>query len=175
MGSIWIEIRTYGDCCSRVNQLTTGCLGDAKVQGHTRQDRGDGWAVAKEVILMRLASLQMIDAERFEPQCQFKAADGVKLLRMHLDTKILFKSTREHRFSLSGAPRLLLNEDVHCLCKMAAGGFRNQFTPNLARGISPLASVAGWNVNQQRRDNPDRQTQMPGPGSPQASGVHPQR
>ena len=35
---------------------------------------------------MRLAGLQMIDAERFETQCQLKAAHRMKLLRMHLDT-----------------------------------------------------------------------------------------
>ena len=104
----------------------------------------------------------MIDAERFESQCQFEAANGVELLCMHLDTKIMFKSTREHRFSLSGGPRLLLNEDVHCLCKMAVGDFRNQLTPNLVEAYLPLVSVAGWYVDQQRRDNPDWQARCQG-------------
>ena len=77
-----IEVGAYRDGGSRVNQLAAGRFRDTKMQRYTRQDRSDGWAVAKERVLMRLAGLEMIDAESFELQAQFEAADRMKLLRM---------------------------------------------------------------------------------------------
>src|ERR1700748_3830131 len=87
-----IEVGTHRDRCTRVNQLAPGRSRYTKVQRNTWQHGRDGCFTAKQTTLMRRAGLQMIDAQRLEPQGQVDATDGMKLLCVDFDAEAVFKS-----------------------------------------------------------------------------------